>query len=269
MATKRRRKSNHDALISSLIWNCVGLILLVVLAVIAFQRGGAVSLGYYSVTVVLAFVVAFLSIIFVPSGSRWAQVGFWLLPVSLIVVVSLHWYGGGWFIGYSMGLLTAATVARRRHKRTTHARFRGRVLVTLPKKPRRLVLGSLTLTGFREALTQLDDELQPTMLLSLPGKRLDVFGTAAGPLVVIGSLDPDDDDAWRRLSMPGVDDPESEVTVPVGKVNGVYLKRSTVDVKLAKQAGEYFIRTGELDPSLVWEESQDVHDRLPPTRLKV
>ena len=268
MATKRRnKKSKYDALISLLIWCVSGSVLLIVLAVIAYNRGSWPGLLLYTATVALAFLIAFLSLVFWPWGSRWMQLGFWGLPVSLLIVVSLKGYGGGWVIAYGLGLLTAAQLVRSRHRRNTQKQFGGRVLLTAPKK-RKTLTAALTITGFREALSQLDDSLQPVMKLSINGKRLDVFGPAAGPLVVYGTLDESDDLAWRRLSTPDIGDPDVEVTVPVGKLDGVYRKQSTVDMKLVKQAGEYFIRTGQLDPSLTWESGDDVHNRLPPTRLR-
>lgn len=270
MASSREpRKSKHDALITSLIGYGVASILLVVFAIAAYSQRDVIGLRDYSLTVLLAFAIGFFSIVFVPERSRWIHLGIWLLPVSLPIVASLQGYGGGWLFGYLLGLLVAADIRKRRHKHTAKAQFSGRVMLTTPANQRRPLTASLTLTGFRGALSQLGSELQPSIALSIDGKRLDVYGTAAGPLVVYASLDAGDDFAWRRLSTPGVSDPDSEITVPVGNLNGVYRKQSTVDAKLAKQAGEYFIRTGELDPSLTWEEGQDVLDRLPPTRVRV
>lgn len=270
MATRQRaRKSTNDGLISSLIGFGFGTIMLVVLAIIAYTRSGITGLGLYSLTVVTAFILAFLSIVFIPWGSRWIQVGFWLLPVSLPIVITMQGYGGGWLFGYLIGLLAAVNFARKRHKRESKTQFGDRVLLTVPTTQRKPLTASLTLTGFRQALAQLDSELRPAITLVTEGKRLDVYGTAEGPLVVYGTLESGNNFAWRRLSTPGVSDPDSEITVPVGNLNGVYRKQSTVDAKLAKQAGEFFIRHGELDPSLTWEEGQDVLDRLPPTRLRV
>ena len=268
-SSPRRKKSKHDDLIKNLITYGATSVLLIVFAVMAYTRGSIAGLLAYAATVFVAFAVAFLGVVFIPWGSRWVQLGFWGLLVSLPIVISLKGYGGGWLFGYLVGLLAAVTFARKRHKRETKTQFGDRVLVTVPTKQRKPLTASLTVTGFREALAQLDNELRPAITLLTEGKRLDVYGTAAGPLVVYGTLEAGNDFAWRRLSTPGLSDPDSEITVPVGNLNGVYRKQSTVDAKLAKQAGEFFIRNGELDPSLTWEEGQDVLDRLPPTRFRV
>ena len=266
-ANLRPRKSKHDDLIKTLFGYGSGIVPLLLFAFVANAQRGVVGLLEYGLTATAAFTVGFLSIVFVPWGSRWVQLGLWLLPVTIPIVISMKGYVVGWLFGHLLGILTASRVASGRRKRAVAVQFGGRVLLTAPKK-RKTLTAALTITGFREALSQLDDSLQPVMTLSINGKRLDVFGPAAGPLVVYGTLDESDDLAWRRLSTPDISDPDLEVTVPVGTLNGVYRKQSTVDMKLAKQAGEYFIRTGQLDPTLTWESGDDVHNRLPPTRLR-
>lgn len=262
------RRSKHDALISSMIGYSLGVVFLVVFAVAAYTQRDFTGLRDYSSTVLVAFALGFFSMVFVPKGSRWVHLGIWLLPVSLPIVASLQGYGGGWLFGYLLGLLVAADIRNRRHKHRTEARFGGHVLITVPVKQKPL-LASLTLMDFSAALAQLGAELQPMLTMSIDEKRLDMYGDSTGPLVVYGSLDASDDAAWRRLASPGGSDPEGEVTVPVGRLNGTYRRRSTVDPALARRAGEYFIRNGELDPALTWESGEDVFDRLPPTRLRI
>lgn len=95
-----------------------------------------------------------------------------------------------------------------------------------------------------------------------------IYGEASGPMVVYASLHPEDSDAWKRLVNP--EHPASDLEVPVqvgGNIEGSYPRQNTVDVALARQAGEHFIRTGQLDPALTWEEGPEMFDRLPPTRL--
>ena len=112
-------RSVNVALITNLIGSGVSVIAVIGFGVVAFLRGGTPVLIAYTLTVIVAFVVAFLSNAFVPRGSRWVQLGFWLWPVSLIVIMSLHWYGGGWLFGYLLGLLTATQISAIRHRRTT------------------------------------------------------------------------------------------------------------------------------------------------------
>ena len=84
---------------------------------LAINQRGVVGIRDYSLTVFVAFTTGFLGIVFVPWGSRWVQLGVWLLPISLPIVASLQGYGGGWIFGYLLGLLVAADVRGKRHKR--------------------------------------------------------------------------------------------------------------------------------------------------------
>ncbi len=301
MTSQTRRtakKSPRDALYKSLFAGGLVVAGLVGFGWATFSRSGASGLGAYALTVLVAFAVGFLALVFIPRGSRWAQLPFWGWLVTNLVVMWAHMHLGAWFFGYGAGLLVASALVNRRHARSTKQMYGDRVLMLGGKRRRGDAgLEQLTQAAFRKRLSELDGNAFPTFTAQREGSQLCVFGDAAGRLVVYFTADPRDDLAWRRLATPelasgptgaaagagsdvvagpgagaGADadadvEIDAEVEVPLGGIAGTYRARSTVGVDLARQAGDYFVRTGDMDPSLEWESGEDVFNRLPPIRL--
>lgn len=238
---------------------------------ITARNAGIDGLRGYLLTALVAAVVGFLAWVFLPYGSGWLDLAGWIVwPLATLGVIYFHGFVVAWIFGSGVGMLAAAVIIRKRHRRNRRrAGLSGPVLLRPSGRglSRRVEAVKLNLTVFREALPQLDGDNTAAIGLAKQGKRLDICGDAAGRLVVHFTDNPHDDDAWRRLATPGLTDPDTEVTVPMGNIEGHYRQESTVDINLALQAGEHFIRTGEADPEMTWESGDDVHSRLPPIRL--
>ncbi len=271
-APKRRlKKSAHDDAIKLGIALGVAGILLVVFGVLVHAGGGVPALLTYLGVAFAACVIAFLGLAFLPVGSKWAMVVFWGWPITAILAASLQLQFFGWLLGYGVGIVLGARVARARHDRSGSQRMGEDMLLSGAGPRGRVAREALTSTALRDRLAALDGEAAHTLTARRGERLLCVFGAAPGPLVVCFTENPRDDSAWRRLVTPGGAGDgaaaDREVEVPMGGIAGTYRAQSTVGVDLARQAGDHFIRTGDMDPSLEWESGEDVFNRLPPTRI--
>ena len=250
----------------------IALALLVGFGNATYVNAGVDALWEYILTALLGVVVGFIPLPLLPRGSHWQNLAIWIVwPGLLVAIISFRGFVAAWIFGCGIGLLLGSYLSYRLWRRKqASSGLSGPVLLREEGKgfSRRAVTSKLTLTSFREALAQLDGKQNASLCLLKSGRRFDVLGDAEEALIVYCSIEPTDDAAWRRLARPNTTDPETEIKVPLGSIEGHYLRRSTVDLALAKQAGEHFIRTGELDPTLTWEEGEDVFNRLPPTRLR-
>lgn len=237
----------------------------------AYSAGGGDALRRFVLTGLVGFLVGFFSLVFFRKFSGWTQLVMWIVvPGLALVASSLKQSIVAWAFGAMLGLgLGGYSAAKRINLKREREGLSGPVLLRWSGRglSRSIEVTKLNLTVFREMLPQLDGDKISTFGLAKKGKYLGFCGDAAGRLVVYFTADPQDDNAWRRLSDPDAVDPRRDITVPMGDVEGYYLFGSTVDVDLARKAGEYFIQVSDMNPSLIWESGDDVFARRPPVLL--
>ncbi|WP_152364026.1 Imm1 family immunity protein [Microlunatus speluncae] len=126
-----------------------------------------------------------------------------------------------------------------------------------------VVLAAPSPEAVSAAIDALDGSERTVISLFRGPARLDLSGSAAGPMMVYFSADhaarrPE----WSHLTTPGAAD--SEVAIRFSEAVGHFRAWQTTTLEPAKLAAAEFLESGDRSPALSWRTDADVADLRPP-----
>ena len=113
-------------------------------------------------------------------------------------------------------------------------------------------LSEPTFEDLRRWIDRLDAQSWTMVLISSKSGSTLTVGGGRGQYVVI--LSPTEEEFWNLLSSTA--ESEGQVRINIGGQEGDYPRRQMVDYSKALKATETFFTTGEMDPTLDWEQQR-------------